>query len=133
MNTSRRSTRLLVYIGIPTITAFLLYLIWDGTQTGWRSEEFCAGLGLLMAIGALIYLKRMENVSLNDISRRIRKEYPSDIQPQVVKIYEQLKIKELDGLFPKILDDAHGDINQLKKLAGVAESVGWQAFLENKW
>ncbi len=133
MNTSRRSTRLLVYVGIPIIAALLLYLVWGGVQTGWESGEICAGLGLLMAIGALLYLKRMENVSIRDVSQRIRKEYPPEVRSQVFEVYEHLKTKELDGLFAKILDDAHGDVNQVRKLASVAESVGWQAFLENKW
>ena len=43
------------------------------------------------------------------------------------------RTKELEGLFLKILDDARGDVEQVKKLAALAESVGWKAFLENKW
>ena len=129
MNTSRQSIRLLIYTGIAVVIAVIVYTIWIGGSSG----GICAGLGLLLVAGALIYLKRMENVSTKSVAQRIKAEFPPEIQPQVFDVYEHLKVKELDGLFAKILDDAHGDVNQVKKLAGVAESVGWQAFLENKW
>jgi len=51
----------------------------------------------------------------------------------VYKVYQYLKIKENEGHFLKILDDAKGDADKVKKLASVVESVGWQAFLENHW
>jgi hypothetical protein len=42
-------------------------------------------------------------------------------------------MKELEYLFAKVLDDAKGDMREVKKLAAVAESIGWKAFLENRW
>ena len=79
----------------------------------------------------MVYLKRLENITEHSITQRIRNEYPSESQSQVFEIYEHLKTKELEGLFQKILDDAHGDISEVKKYASLAESVGWKDFLEN--
>ena len=90
-------------------------------------------IGLLLVLGAMLYLKQMENVSEKTVIQRIRAEYPSELQPLALEIYEHMKIKELDGLFLKVLDDSHGDINKAKNLANLAESVGWRAFLENHW
>lgn len=39
----------------------------------------------------------------------------------------------MEGLFSKILDDGNGDAGKVKKLASVAESIGWKAFIENQW
>ena len=90
-------------------------------------------LGLLLVIGAMLYLRQMQNISEKAVSQRIRAEYPSELQPKVFEIYRHLKSREIEGLFLKILDDSKGDLNQVKMLASVAENVGWQAFLENKW
>ena len=81
----------------------------------------------------MLYLKQMENVSERTVAQRIKAEYPSEIQPQVFGIYEHMKIKEFEGLFLKILDDSNGDVKKVEKLASIAESVGWRAFLENHW
>jgi hypothetical protein len=129
---SRRSTRLLRYAGIFLIVAMLAYMSWDGLN-GWGNGGVCAGLSLLLVAGMLFYLKQMEKVSADSIIQQIRIEYTPETQLQVQEIYEHLKTRELEGLFPKILDDAHGDITLVRKLSGIAEQVGWQAFLENKW
>ena len=97
------------------------------------NSEFCTGIGLLLVAGAMLYLKQMENVSERTVAQRIKAEYPSEIQPQVFGIYEHMKIKEFEGLFLKILDDSNGDVKKVEKLASIAESVGWRAFLENHW
>ena len=98
-----------------------------------NGSEIFTAIGLLLVLGVIVYFKRKENVSENAVSKRIRAEYPADSQPQVYEIYEQLKSKELGGLFLKILEDAHGDVTQVKSLAKLAESVGRRAFLENHW
>ena len=90
-------------------------------------------LSLLLMIGAMLYLRQMQNISEKAVSQRIRAEYPSELQPNVFEIYRHLKSREIEGLFLKILDDSKGDLNLVKMLASVAENVGWQAFLENKW
>ena len=132
MNTSYWTKKVLKYAGIPLAVILFLYVIWGGLN-GWEGSEVCAMIGLLIVAGAFLYLKQMENVSIRSVTQRIRSEYPPETQPQVFEAYEHLKTKELEGLFPKILDDAHGNVDQVKRLAGVAEGVGWQAFLENKW
>jgi len=75
---------------------------------GWGGGGICAGIGLILVAGAMIYLKRLENISERNIDQRIKAEFSPEAQPQVLKIYEHLKIKELEGLFVKILDDAKG-------------------------
>ncbi len=132
MNTNRWLKRLLGYVGMPLVIVLFLYLIWRGSN-GRGFWEVSTGIGLMLVLGTMLYLRHMENISERDITRRIQAEYPPESQPQVFETYEHLKIKELQGLFSKILDDAKGDPNQVRKLASVAESVGWKAFLENHW
>jgi hypothetical protein len=131
MNKSVWSKRAPRVVGMLVI-ALILYLIWD-SSSGRGGSEIIAGIGLALAVGALLYLKQMENTSERSVAQRIKAEYSPESQPQVFEIYQHLKIKELEGLFLKILDDAHGDLNQVKKLSSVAESMGWRAFLENHW
>lgn len=90
-------------------------------------------LGLLLVLGAMLYLKQMQNTSEKEVSRRIKAEYPAELQPSVFEIYRHLKVRELEGLFLTILDDSKGDLAQVRKLASVAENVGWGAFLETRW
>lgn len=97
------------------------------------SSSLLTGVGLALALGALLYLKRMEYNAEKNVIKRIRAEYLPAFQPQVIKIYRELKLKELEGLFLKILDEARGDLGQVRKLASVAENVGWQAFLDDQW
>lgn len=118
--------KLLNYVGIFLVIALV------GSLFLGNSGAFTAA-GLLLVLGAMLYLKQMENVSERAVAQRIRAEYSSETQQQVFAIYEHMKIKELEGLFLKILDEANGDIKKVEKLAGVAESVGWKAFLENHW
>ena len=96
-------------------------------------QGIIASIALLLVVGAILYLKRMQNVTEKDILRRVRAEYSPESQKQILELYRHLKTKELEGLFSKILDDAKGDINKVKKLTNVAESIGWKAFLENEW
>ena len=132
MNTGISSRRLLRMIGIPLGVALVAYLVWDGSK-GFSAGGICAGLGLLLAAGAMAYIKQMEVVSERNITQRIRTEYPPEAQSEVRKAYERLKVKELEGLFTKILDDANGDPRKAAQLAVVAEGVGWKAFMENRW
>lgn len=90
-------------------------------------------IALLLIVGALIHLKWTETISERTISRRIKAEYPVEVQAQVYQTYQHMKVKELEGLFLKILDDANGDVLKVQKLASIAESVSWRAFLENHW
>jgi len=132
MNKSIWSRRYLRYIGVPLIIVLVLYLFWGGAS-GFGGGEICAGISLILAVGAMIYLKRLENIAEHNLTQRIRTEYPSESQSQVFEIYQHLKTKELEGLFQKILDDARGDINEVKKYATLAESIGWKDFLENRF
>jgi hypothetical protein len=68
-----------------------------------------------------------------NVTRRVKAEYSAELQPQVFEIYEHLKLKELEGLFLKILDDSHGDVKKVRELVNLAENVGWKAFIENHW
>lgn len=126
MNTIHAPKKILNYAGIFLVVALVVSLFLG-------NSAMFTGVGLLLVAGAMLYLKQMENVSERTVARRIKAEYPSDIQPQVFQIYEHLKIKEIEGLFLKILDDSHGDVNKVKDLAAVAESVGWKSFIENHW
>ena len=120
------------YAGIGIVIALVLSLLWDSSN-GLGGSEIFTGIALLLTIGSLLYLKSMQDVTERDILRRIRTEYSPDAQSLVFDVYQRLKIKEMEGLFSKILDDASGDANKVKKLASVAESIGWKAFIENEW
>jgi hypothetical protein len=128
MNTKR----VLAIVGTLLAVTMILSLLWDGSN-GWGGLDMFTAIGLLLVFGAMLYLRQMQNVPEKAVSQRIKAEYPSELRPQVFEIYQHLKVKELEGLFLKILDDAKGDLNQVKKLASVAENVGWKAFLDNKW
>lgn len=132
MNGNGWSKKSLRSLGFLLTTALVAYLLWDGSN-GWGGSEFFTGIALALVLGAMFYIKQMEVKADKNVIERIKTEYPSELQAQVTETYQHLKIKELEGLFLKILDDADGDWGKLKKLAGVAESVGWKAFLENKW
>jgi len=132
MNTSGWSKRVLGILGILLAATLILSLLWDGSN-GWGGSDIFTAIGLLLVFGAMFYLWQMQNISEKTVSQRVKAEYPSELRPKVLEIYRHLKVMELDGLFLKILDDSKGDLNQVKKLASVAENVGWQAFLENKW
>lgn len=126
------SRRLLKYGAFPLVAVLVLYIIRD-TFNHRGGRDLLPAMALLLVIGAMIYLKRLENISEKTVTQRIRAEYPPACQPQVFKIYQHLKTRELEGLFLKILDEADGDLNEVIKFAGIAESVGWKAFLENHW
>ena len=132
MNGKIWSKRTLGNAGILVFTALSFFFLWQGFS-GLGFWGFCAGIGLLLSIGALLYLRQMEVNSENKITQRITAEYSAEAQPQVFGMYEHLKTKNLEGLFQKILDDANGDLSEAKKLTGIAESVGWNAFIENRW
>jgi hypothetical protein len=132
MNKSFGTKRLLKVVGTPLVVILVLYLVWDGLN-GWGVSEIITGIGLVLVVGAMLYIRQMDNISEMAVSEKIRQEYPPESQPQVFEIYQRMKIKELEGLFLKILDDAHGNLNEVKKLASLAESVGWKAFIENRW
>jgi hypothetical protein len=130
MNGSFR--KLLRWIGIPLGLALIVYLAWDGSK-GLSAAGILAGISLLAVAAAMLSIKQMEVTSEKNIRQRIRSEVQPESQARVVQVYEHLKGKELEGLFAKILDDAHGDANAIQRLSGLAESIGWKAFLENKW
>jgi hypothetical protein len=132
MNTRGWSKRSLRFLGILLAIGLVAYLLWDGSN-GMGSSDVATGIILMMILGALYYLQRTDIILERGITQRIRAEYPTESQPQVFGIYKHLKAKELEYLFVKILDDAKGDLSQVKKLSGLAESMGPQAFLENHW
>ncbi len=132
MNRSIWSKWLLKYAAIPVALILGLFLGW-AILKGPQGADICAGVCLLLFIAIMIDLKRSEIRADNEVTRRIRAEYPAESQPKVFELYDRLKAKELEYLFLKVLDDAQGDLNEAKKLSGLAESVGWKAFLENRW
>ncbi len=126
------SRRLLKYAALPAGAAVVLYLVWVASQ-GLGTANLCAGIGLLLFIVYMIDLKRSETRADRNIAQRIRAEYPANDQPQVFELYDRLKSKELEYLFQKVLDDAGGNLDEARKLTGLAESIGWTAFLETRW
>ena len=126
MTTSRMSKKWLNALGILLTVALVISLLLG-------SSEAFTGIGLLLVAIAMLYLKYQENISENEVARKIKAEYPAESQQRVREIYEHMKIKEMEGLFPKILDDSKGDVAKVERLASVAESIGWKAFLENHW
>ena len=132
MNNSNWSQRVLKFAGVGIVIALVLSLVVDSSN-GLGGSEIFTGIALLLAFGAILYLKNLGDVTEREVTRRVRAEYPKEIQPQVFEIYRHLKTKELEGLFSKILDDANGNADKVKKLASVAESVGWKAFIESQW
>lgn len=132
MNKNNWSQKVLKYAGVGIIIALVLSLVLDSSN-GLGGSEIFTGIALLLAFGAILYLKNLGDITESEVTRRVRSEYSKEIQPQVFEVYRHLKTKELEGLFSKILDDANGDADKVKKLASVAESVGWKAFIENQW
>ncbi len=131
MNRSIWSKWLLKYAAIPVGVILVLFLAW-AVLKGPQGADICAGISLLLFIEVMIDLKRSEIKADRDVTRRIRAEYPAESQPQVFELYGRLKAKELEYLFLKVLDDAQGDLNEARKLSGLAESIGWKALLENR-
>ncbi len=132
MNNGVGSRRILRYGGIALAIVLILYLAWV-ISSGWGTSTLVAGIAVLLFVAAMIYLRQMDLRSDAQIKQRIRAEYLSESQPQVLELYEHLKTKELEYLFVKVLDDAKGNLNEVKKLAGLAESIGPKAFLETHW
>lgn len=132
MNNAVWSKRLLKYGPIALVIVLLLYLAWV-VSSGPGTGTVCAGVGIALFVAAMLYLLRMDIKSDRDITQRIRAEYSPEDQAQVFELYNHLKTKELEYLFLKVLDDAKGDLNQVKKLAALAEGLGSKAFLESHW
>lgn len=123
---------LLKYAAIPGIVILALCFVW-AVLSGSRGPDIVAGAGLLLFAIYMIGLRRSETRADRNIAQRIRTEYSVEEQPQVFELYDRLKAKELEYLFQKVLDDARGNLAEVRKLTGLAESVGWKAFLENRW
>ncbi len=124
--------RALKHAAIPIGVVAALYLAWVALR-GPQAADICAGVALLLFLAYMIDLKRSEVRADRGIVQRIREEYPAETQPQVLELYDRLKAKELEYLFVKVLDDAAGDLGKATKLTGLAESIGWKAFLESHW
>ncbi len=132
MNTRIWFKRMLKYGGIPLAAALALYLIWGGSN-GWGGGEICAGIGLILMGASMAYIRQTDIIADRNVMQRVKAEYPAESQPQVLEAYNHLKTKELEYLFLKVLDDAQGDVDAVRKFTSLAESVGWKAFLENRW
>lgn len=132
MNNGVGSRRILRYGSIALAIVLILYLAWV-VSSGWGASTLVAGVAVLLFIAAMLYLRQMDIKSDAQIKQRIRAEYPSESQPQVLELYDRLKTKELEYVFAKVLDDAKGNLNEVKKLAALAESIGSKAFLETHW
>ena len=117
---------------VAVVVLLVIYLAWAFLR-GPRSSDIVAGIALVIFAGLVINLRRAEIRADREIAERIRTEFAAADQPDVLALYNRLKAKELEGLFQKVLDEAHGDLAQAQKLTGLAESVGWRAFLENRW
>jgi len=118
--------------GILIVIILVLSLPWSGLS-GFGISAILARIALALVLWAMFYLKRMEKVSEKAVSQKINADYPSESRREVFQIYQHLKVKEIEGLFLKILDEANGDVDRIKQLANIAEGVGWTAFLENRW
>lgn len=132
MNRSVWSKWLLKYAAIPGVVILVLCIVW-AVLSGTRGADILAGVALVLFAAAMINLKRSEVRADRGIEQRIRAEYPAGDQPVMFDLYNQLKVKELEYLFEKVLDDAKGNLAEAKKLTGLAESIGWKAFLESRW
>ncbi len=126
------SKRLLRFAAVPVVVLLVVYLAWAFLR-GPRSSDIVAGMALLIFAALVINFRQAEVRADREIAQRIRTEFAAADQPDVLALYNRLKAKELEGLFQKVLDDAHGDLPQAQKLTGLAESMGWRAFLENRW
>ncbi len=126
------SKRMLGFASVPVVVLLVLYLAWAFLR-GPRSSDIVAGMALLIFAALVVNFKQAEVRADREIAQRIRTEFAGKDQPDVLALYNRLKAKELEGLFQKVLDDAHGDLAQAQKLTGLAESMGWRAFLENRW
>ncbi len=126
------SKRLLRFAAVPAVVLLVLYLTWAFLR-GPRSSDIVAGMALLIFAALVINFRQAEIRADREIAQRIRTEFTAEDQPDILALYNRLKAKELEGLFQKVLDDAHGDLAQAQKLTGLAESMGWRAFLENRW
>ncbi len=133
-NPTRRlwSKRLLKYAAVPVAALLILLVGWTALN-GPRGADICAGIALLLFILYMVNLKRSDARADQNIAQRIRAEYSGGDQSQMFELYDRLKAKELEYLFLKVLDDARGNLAEAKKLTGLAETIGWQAFLENRW
>ncbi len=126
------SRKILRYGGIALVIAVVLYIGWIGWN-GWVTSSICAGIALVLFAGAWFYYRQLEVKADREIARRIKTEFPTESQSEVLGLYHGLKMKELEPLFSKVLDDAKGNMQEVRKLSALAESVGWKAFLENRW
>ncbi len=126
------SKRLLRYAAVSVVVLLAIYLVWAFLR-GPRSSDVVAAIALLVFGALVINFRRAEITADREIAERIRTEFSAADQPDILALYSRLKTKELEGLFQKVLDDAHGDLAQAQKLTGLAESLGWRAFLENRW
>ena len=124
--------RILRYGGIALIIALILYIGWVGWR-GWVTSSICAGVGLLLYAALMLYYRQLDIKADREIAQRINAEFPPETRSEVSDIYDGLKTKELEYLFAKVLDDAKGDIREVRKLAALAQNIGWKAFLENRW
>lgn len=87
----------------------------------------------MLFAAVMLYFRQLDVKADREIAQRIKAEFSAESQAEVSDIYYGLKVKELEYLFGKVLDDAHGDIGEVRKLAALAQSIGWKAFLENRW
>ena len=126
------SRRLVRYAAVAVMVLLVIYLIWAFLR-GPRSADIIAGAALLLFAALVFNFRSAEIRADRAIAQRVRTEFSAEDQPRVLELYERLKAKELEPLFQKVLDDAHGDLQQVQKLSGLAESLGWRAFLENRW
>ncbi len=124
--------RVLRYGLIAVLIGAVVYVVW----VDWRgsvTSSICGALGVLLAAGGMFYFRQRDARADREIARRIAAEFPPEAQAEVDDIYYGLKMRELEYLFGKVLDDANGDVQQVRKLAALAQSIGWKAFLENRW
>ena len=132
MKTRFTFQRIIYYAGVGIIVTLLISLT-VSSANGLRGSDIFSGIALLLAFGAMLYLRNMQVVSEREVRQRITREYSPAERSQVFEAYQHLKVKELEGLFLKILDDANGDPHKVIKLTSIAENIGWAAFLENHW
>ncbi len=122
----------LIIAAVVYVAALVVYSFWIDWR-GWVTSSICSGVGIVLFAAALFYLRRMDIKADQQIAQRIKAEFPPEAQSEVADLYYGLKMKELEYLFAKVLDDAQGDVKEVRKLSALAASIGWKAFLENRW
>jgi hypothetical protein len=132
MSIGLSSRRMLRYGGIALLILAVLYLGWIGGRS-WVASSICAVVSIVLYAAGMLYFRQQDVNADREIAARIKAEFPPDSQAEVDDIYFGMKQRELEYLFGRVLDDANGNVAEVRKLAALAQSIGWKAFIEKRW